>query len=100
MSVIDMPNREGSPGRFDDVEVHLTPEYARKFLTISLRRTRKRAARLLAELLKIVRQPSPDMERIRQLAEGIQFESNMARQIAQAIADPQDRSDLGFGLAV
>ena len=89
----------GEP-QLGDVEVHLTPEYARELLAMSVRRTRKRAAKLLSELLRIAQEPEPDMERVRQLAEGIQFESNMARELARAAADPGDRSDLGFGLAV
>lgn len=92
-------DRAGNEEHQPRIEVHLTPEYTRKCLWISQRRTRKRAARLLAELLDALRQPEPDVERMRHLAEGIRYESEMGREIARALADMEPGSDLGLGLA-
>jgi len=92
-------DRAGNDGHLPRIEVHLMPEYTRKCLSISLRRTRRRASKLLAELLEALPQPKPDIERMRHLAEGVRFESEMAREIACALADMEAGSDLGLGLA-
>lgn len=74
------------------IEVFLAPEYGRELLAISLQRTRRRAGKLLAELLQTVDQPVPDTDRIRALAAGIRFESELAEEMALSLADQSRRS--------
>lgn len=69
------------------IEVHLKPDYMRKYLSMGLRRTRDRAATLLADLLKAVDESEPDIEKIRQMAEGIRFESELRREFVAALFD-------------
>jgi hypothetical protein len=63
------------------IEIRLTPEYQNQYLELGLQQTRKRAGNLLAELLSTVQEADPDLEKIRQLAEGIEFESRLARKL-------------------
>lgn len=79
------------------IEVQLSPEYSRKCIGIGLRRTRKRAAKLLADLLKAIEEPDPDIERLKELAEGIRFESELGRSLLQTSAAVEDGSDVGLG---
>ena len=67
------------------VEIRLTPEYQKECMELGLLQTRNRAGKLLAEILKTVKEPDPDIEKIRQLAEGIEFESKLARKLTLAI---------------
>ncbi len=99
--MLDKPRKspDGNDQEARRIEVRLSPDTTRNYLLISLKRTRLRAARLLAELLRIARQPEPDLDRVRQLAEGIQFESELARETSQALADLGPRSGLAFDLA-
>lgn len=69
------------------IEVYLESGYARECLAISLQKTRRRAGKLLAELLQAVDQPVPEMGRIRNLAVGIRFESELAEEMALALVD-------------
>ena len=80
---------EGNP---HPIEVYLAPEYVGEYLAISMERTRRRAGKLLAELLQTVDQPAPEMGRIRDLALGIQFESELAEEMALSLADERHRS--------
>ena len=78
------------------IGVYLSPEYTRECLAISLQRTRRRAGKLLAEMLQAIDQPAPKMDRIRNLAEGIRFESELADEMALALADDGRRSGFRF----
>lgn len=69
------------------IEVYVKPEWTRRQLSVSLARTRKRAARLLSQLLKTAQGPAPDLGRIRELAAGIEFEAGLAREIAATLAE-------------
>ncbi len=82
-----------TPDELHAIEVHLTPECAREYLTASLQRTRRRIVRLLDELVKATHQPVPEPARIRELSEGVQFESELAQELALALADPPNNSD-------
>ena len=79
-------DHEGNP---HPIEVYVAPEYSRECLAISLQRTRRRAGKLLAELLKAIDQPAPEIGRIRDLALGIQFETELAGEMALALADEE-----------
>jgi len=72
-------------GPFDndewEIQIEYTPEYRRKILEIGLQNTRKRAGQLLADLLEEVREVNPDLEKIKQLAEGIEEQSKRARRL-------------------
>jgi hypothetical protein len=78
-----MENDRGADELFDpaEVEVRLTLEYQKQCLELGLQQTRRRAGKLLVEILKIVKEPDPDIEQIRLLAEGIEFESKLARKL-------------------
>jgi hypothetical protein len=82
-------DHEGNP---HPIEVYLAPEYSRECLAICLQRTRRRAGKLLAELLKAIDQPAPEMARIRDLALGVEFETELAEEMGLALADEGRRS--------
>lgn len=85
MSEILRPNPTESPDQNGRIEVHLTPESTRVCLQGSLMRTRRRAARLTAELIRAARSPVPDNRHLRELAEGIDFEHRLAVRIRLAM---------------
>jgi hypothetical protein len=85
MTGIPCTNPDESTAENATIEVHLTPEYSRQLLAGSMNRTQRRAAGLLADLMTACRSPTPDPTRIRELAEGLDFERRLAQRIRLAM---------------
>lgn len=68
------------------IEVYPDDDTARRQLARGLRRTRQRSGALLAELLEAARESNPDAYRLRVLADGVEFESQLAGELAASLA--------------
>ncbi len=90
MNRMPCPNPTESPDENGKIEVHLTPKTMHRCMRHSLLRTRRRAAGLMDDLLRAAREPQPDMERIRMLADGVVYEGRLARQISCELATIAD----------
>ena len=64
------------------IEIYLEPGYARECAAIGLQRTRRRAAKLIAELEDALKRVAPVTDEISDLAEGIRFEWEQTERLA------------------